>query len=337
VINIAIVGFGVMGRIHLQRYQSLKNVNIVAICDCNMDELGNTDRVQSDLISPLPAPKLTGIKLYADFDCMLAESDLDAVSITTPTYLHAELTIKSLQAGINVLCEKPMGLNRQQCDEMLAASEKSGKVLQIAHCIRFWPEYSKAKQIIDSGEYGEVKAASFRRLSVLPTWSWKNWFLNDKKSGSMVLDLHIHDSDFIQYLFGLPKAVRSFGAKGSRGSYEHILTSYIYNHEKVVSAEASWMMTSSFDFEMSFYIVLEKATLVFAGAGLKICPIEGETFLSEIATGDGYLHEIEYFLKTIAGEDIPEVITPAQSMNTMVIIEAEIESLESGLEVNLNG
>ena len=85
---------------------------------------------------------------------------------------------------------------------MIDAAERSGKMLQIGHCIRFWPEYAKAKQIVRCGEYGRVMAATFQRLSATAARKAGSWYTEEKHSGGMPLDLHIHDTDFIQYLFG---------------------------------------------------------------------------------------------------------------------------------------
>ena len=88
-----------------------------------------------------------------------------------------------------------MALNVAECDRMIDAAEASGKVLQIGHCIRFWPEYVVARQIIRDGSFGQVVGASFRRFTALPGWSPDSWFADEKRSGGQPLDLHIHDTD----------------------------------------------------------------------------------------------------------------------------------------------
>ena len=168
---------------------------------------------------------------------------------------------------------------------MITEAKRSGKTLQIGHCVRFWPEYAKAKQIVDSGEYGKVIAAIFQRLGSAPTWSKDNWFMDEKRSGGVALDLHIHDTDFVQYLFGMPCAVSSFGAKGLSGELLHIVTRYLYDDDKVVIAEGSWAMMPSFGFEMSFNIMTEKATIVYdltREPAFKLCPAKGQFFTPEV-------------------------------------------------------
>ncbi|MHC4157337.1 MAG: Gfo/Idh/MocA family protein, partial [Planctomycetota bacterium] len=114
--------------------------------------------------------------------------------------------------------------------------------LQIGHCLRFWPEYARAKEIVAGGEYGRVVSATFQRLGSAPTWAWDGWIADEQRSGGMALDLHIHDTDFVQHVFGMPNAVRSFGANSEQGQLIHIITEYFYEDGKVATAEGSWAM-----------------------------------------------------------------------------------------------
>jgi predicted dehydrogenase len=342
-LKIAIAGFGFMGRMHYKCYKALENARVVAVCDLNPNIEEDTKKAVGNVGKTEESVDFSNIELYADYEKMLAEAKLDAVSITLPTYLHADFSIKALQAGLNVLCEKPMALNVQDCERMIAQANRSGKVLQIGHCVRFWPEYAKAKQIVDSGKYGKVIAATFQRLGAAPAWSIDNWFINEKRSGGVALDLHIHDTDFVQYLFGMPRAVYSFGAKGPGGELLHIVTQYLYDDNKTVTAEGSWAMTPSFGFEMSFNIALAKATIVYdltRQPSFKICPAEstgcltaGQFITAEVEKGDGWFLEIAHFVKTISGQKVKPVTTLEQSMNSVKIVEAEKESIRKGQKV----
>jgi len=334
-IRVGIVGLGFMGKMHFRCYKALKNVKLVAICDIDekkFEETGGTAGNISGAEKPLD---FSGVSFYTNFDKMLKEANLDAVSITLPTYLHAKFTLKALKAGLNVLCEKPMAMNVKECRQMMDAAKQSKKLLQIGHCIRFWPEYAATKKIIDSGKYGKVLSATFQRLSLTPTWSWDNWLLDGPRSGGATLDLHIHDSDYVQYVFGMPKEVFSRGAKGQSRDFDHIVTNYIYNG-KVVTAEGGWVMTPNFGFEMSFNIALEKATIVYnctQSPAFKICPLKGEIITPKVEAGDGYSLEIAHFIKAVAGKSVPKILTPTQSCDSVKLIEAEKKSARSGRKV----
>ena len=95
------------------------------------------------------------------------------------------------------------------CDRMAAAARSAGRVLQIGHCFRFWPEYVVTRQLIQGGLFGRTTAASFRRYTAMPAWSPDSWFADEKRSGGQPLDLHIHDTDCLHHVFGLPAMVSS--------------------------------------------------------------------------------------------------------------------------------
>ena len=330
-LKIGIVGLGFMGQMHFRCWKARDDAQIVAICDTNKNIVEDCKKTIGN-IEGTEAIDFTGINIYSDFDKMLSEEKLDAISLTLPTYLHAKHTIQALESGLNVLCEKPMGLNLAECDTMIAAAKSSGKLLQIGHCVRFWPEYAKVKEIIAGGEYGKVLAATFQRLSAVPTWSYENWIMNEQRSGGVVLDLHIHDTDYVQYVFGMPRAVSSFGGKDSKGKLGHVVTQYLYDDDSVITAEGGWALMPGFGFEMSFNIVQEKATIVYdctREPAFKVCPAEGEAFTPEVQTGDGYIWEIDYFVKALNGEDVPPITTLDASRDSVKIVEAEKESLRT--------
>ena len=338
-LKVGIVGFGFMGQTHYKCWKKLEGADIVAICDVNPNIEEDTKRAVGNIGDGQEEVDFTTLEVYSDFDKMLTEAKLDAVSITLPTHLHPDNAIKALSAGLHVMCEKPMALTAEACEPMIAEAEKSGKVLQIGHCVRFWPEYAKAKEIIDSGDYGKVISATFQRLGAAPTWSIDNWFLDEQRSGGMALDLHIHDTDYVQYLFGMPKAVCSVGGKGPGGGLMHISTQYLYDNDTAITAEGGWGMMPAFGFEMSFNIVLEKATLVYdltRDPAFRLCPAEGEAITPEVAESDGWFRQIEHFAKAASGEKVEPITTLEESMNSVKIVDAEKESVKTGQKVSIS-
>lgn len=336
--RIGIVGLGFMGRTHYRCWKELKDVEITAICDSNPNGVEDAKETIGNIAGTAETIDLGKIEIYRDFEKMLANEKLDAISLTIPTYLHAEYSIKALKTGAHVLCEKPMALSTADCSRMIEAAQKSGKVLQVGHCIRFWPEYAKAKEIVTGGKYGRIVAATFQRLGAAPKWAWDNWIMDEQRSGGMVLDLHIHDTDFVHYLCGMPRAVRSFAAEDQNGRIMHIVTHYIYDDEKAITAEGSWAMMPAFGFQMSFNVVLENATLAYDCTGepkFKICPAEGEAFTPQVPTGDGYSLQTAHFAKAIQGQEPESIITLDQSRDSVRIAEAEKESVKEGQGVVL--
>jgi predicted dehydrogenase len=114
------------------------------------------------------------------------------------------------------------------------------------------------------------------------------------------------------------------------------VTQYLYDDNCVITAEGGWIMTPSFGFEMSFNIILEKGTIVFGCTrepAFKVCPVSGEAFTPEVEQGDGYSLEIAHFVKAVSGQRVPEITTPAQSLNSVKLILAEKQSAQSRKEV----
>ena len=181
---------------------------MVAICDIDEEKFenkflsGNIDvgNAQYDF---------SKYRLYTDIDDMLEKEELDIVDIALPTYLHAEVSVKALNKGINVLCEKPMALTVEECRKMIEAAEKNNRKLMVAQCLRFWPEYEYLKECVETKRFGDVLSGYFFRGGSTPKWSYQNWLLKKEKSGGVILDQHIHDVDMINWLFGTPEAVSS--------------------------------------------------------------------------------------------------------------------------------
>lgn len=337
-LRIGIIGFGFMGRMHYANWNKYQDAKVVAICDSDPNIIDNSKKTCGNIEGAEQITGLDDLKVYTNCENMFTDNIVDAVSITLPTHLHCPFSIEALRAGLHVLCEKPMALNSEQCRQMIAAADKSGKILQIGHCMRFWPEYAKTKQIVESGIYGKVIAATFDRLGSTPEWTAQNWLTNEDYSGGVALDLHIHDSDFVRHLFGLPKSVLSSGCPASGKDLKYITTRYLFDDDKLVTANAAWAMTPSFGFEMSFKIVMEKATIVCSCARqpcFTVYPAEGEPFTPEVAKGDAYSRQIEYFAGLISGRKLPEVITIRQSSDSIRLVRAEIESIQKNSRITL--
>jgi predicted dehydrogenase len=142
----------------------------------------------------------------------------------------------------------------------------------------------------------------------------------------------------VQYLFGMPKAVYARCTNGPSGDCDHIATHYLYDDDRVITAEGSWLMSPSFGFEMSFNIVLEKATIVFDNTRkptFKVCPIDKDAFTPEVESEDGWSLQIAHFVKTVSGQNVPEITTPADSLNSVKLVLAEKQSAQTGKEVTI--
>ncbi len=326
-VKVGLIGIGAMGRGHYDYYVQLMEegfpVKLVAICDVDSERLqgkgpgGNIDTGKKP-IDP------SHFHLYSNYEEMLANEQMDYVDIALPTYLHAEATIKALDKGFHVLCEKPMARNTTECRRMIEASERNGRKLMIGQCLRFWPEYVHLKECVDDGRFGKVVSAHFFRGGSTPRWSFENWLLKKEKSGGCLLDQHIHDVDVINWLFGTPEAVSTLAVNAIPGSgYDAVSTNYRYPDGKVVNAQDDWTINGDFGFQMIYRVNFERGSLVFSTDGLMEYPHGGKSFKPDIDTHQGYYHEIRYFAKSVRNDTPILTAPPVSTMETIRIAEAE--------------
>ena len=333
-IRIGILGMGFMGNCHFNAYKGVEKARVAALCDCEPGKLKADAGVSGNIGSGGAAKDLTGIRTYTDAARLVADPEVDVVDITLPTYLHANWAIKALKAGKHVICEKPMALSSSDALKMCAAARKARRMLFIGHCIRFWPAYAVAREIIRKGVYGKLHSAVFYRISPRPVWSWKNWLMDNSKSGNATLDLHIHDADFVLYLFGRPKAVCSHGAGSARAGFEHIVTAYDFGGGQAVIAEGGWGFESPHPFSMTFRIGMDNASLALHSDGKLMLYKPGRTMEEvKVPSGDGYGQELKHFVECIASNRQSRIVTPESAMDSVRLVEAEIKSADASKRI----
>lgn len=194
--HIGIIGCGKIAQVrHIPEYKALNDVKIAGFYDVSRERAEALANVHGGMA-------------YASYEEMLENPQIDAVSVCAANHVHAEITIKALEAGKHVLCEKPMAMTLEECKEMVEASERTGKILMIGHNQRLAKAHGKAKELIETGAIG--KLITFQAMFVHKgpeTWSIdagkSTWFFDKSKAvlGAMA-DLGIHKTDLIQYLTG---------------------------------------------------------------------------------------------------------------------------------------
>jgi predicted dehydrogenase len=221
---------------------------------------------------------------------------------------------------------------------MVAAEKKSGAKLMVAQCVRYWPEYVVLKEFVDSGRYGKVVAADFTRFAPAPVWNraGKCWFLDESKSGGVALDMHLHDTDEIHHLFGMPESVSSRSHLHKDGWTDFITTTYSYP-DKIVTSSSSWAMTSSFVWESGFRVVFEKAVVVLnthSNPAFVVYPEKGKPFTPKIPKTSGYEREIKEFAAWISGIKA-DPVTAHSARDSVAIVDAERKSARTAQTVRL--
>lgn len=335
-LHVAIVGFGFMGRTHYGAWKKTPCAKVTAICDSNLNQLSR--KVAGNGNDADLATDFKGVAVVESFDELLARGGFDVVDLTLPTPLHPALVKKALAAGCHVLCEKPMALDVKSCNAMIAAAAKSRGKLMIAQCLRFAPAVKYLHDVVASGKYGKVVGASFDRASMLPGWGagGKSWFLDEEASGGVLLDLHIHDVDFINWTFGRPKSVAVRRHVRSDGVTDRATTLYGYRN-CVVSSSASWAASPSFSFEARSFVELEKATIVMdakRAAPLQVYPFRGRPFTPKLDYSiSPYEAEIKAFAAWTLGRRASVPITLEDARDAVALVEAERRSMRAGREI----
>jgi predicted dehydrogenase len=334
-IKVGVMGIGMMGSTHLDAYSKLDGVEVVAVADLIQERregrakaAGNIEGQSKGGINFAPFRK------YEDGMDLIADPDLDVIDICLPTPLHTRYAIAGLASGRHVLSEKPFAINSREATELAEVAASAKGMLMCAMCMRFWPGWTWLKDRVTEKTFGCVLGAQFRRVTSHPGGP----FYSDGTScGGAILDLHIHDTDFIQYCFGLPKAVFSRGYSKETSHIDHVVTHYLYDAIPLVVAEGSWAMQAGFGFSMQFTVNFEQATAVFDLAADSVLTLiqDGEKSSVDLPEGMGYDHEIRYFLDCIAKGEAPSVIDPGSAVTSVRIVEAEVESIRTGQPVRL--
>ena len=189
--NIAVVGCGNISKMHLKALSESPDLKIAAVADIKPERAD-------------AAAEQYGAKAYYDFDELLKNEKLDAVHICTPHYLHTEMAIKALEAGANVLIEKPCSVSSAEVEALRAAQSKSGKQVAVCFQNRYNNCVCRAKELIASGSLGRVEA-----VRAFVTWGRGAGYYSDdwhgtldKECGGVLINQAIHTVDLVQYLGG---------------------------------------------------------------------------------------------------------------------------------------
>ena len=309
-LKVGLVGVGGISGAHIPAWEAMEDAELTALCDIRQECL---DRYPDK-------------HLYLDFDEMLEKEELDILDICLPTYLHVDFAVKAMEKGIHVICEKPISLKEEDIQRAYSTAHRMNVNFMIAQVLRFWPEYELLKEVYDSKKYGNLLAGYMGRLGGCPKWSWDGWMLDEKRSGLVPYDLHIHDLDFMVYAFGKPQSVKKNRVK--RPEQDYLCATYEFP-EFFIHSEASWY-AAPVPFSANFRFQFEEAILVWEHEKFTVYQNDGEILkISADASGDtgsinlpksnAYANEIRYFTDCVKEHRFPDKVKP-QELETVVEI-----------------
>ena len=302
-LKIGLVGVGGISGAHIPAWEAMENAELVALCD----------------IRPERMEKYEGKRLYTDFDEMLDNEQLDILDICLPTYLHADFAVKAMERGINVICEKPISLKNEDVERVYSTAKKNNVKFMVAQVLRFWPEYELLKEIYDTKKYGKLLSGTMTRLGCYPKWSWDGWMMDEKRSGLVPFDLHIHDLDFMVYAFGMPKVAYQYRSK--LPDQDFVSISYDFG-DFSINSEASWYatcypFTAEFRFQFEDALVANEngKMVIYCRDDVKIDlsqDAEGDTGSINLPKSDAYANEINYFADCVMNDLPDEKVKPEE-------------------------
>lgn len=336
--RIGIIGCGKIAQTrHIPEYRENPNVELAGYFDFNKERAVEL------------AQKFGGI-VYESVEELIADPDIDGVSVCVANDAHAEVSIAALQAGKHVLCEKPMAITLEQCKNMVQAAKEAGKFLMIGQNQRLTKAHIRAKKLLEQGAIGDV--ITFRTTfghGGPETWSIdqgnNSWFFDKKRAamGSMA-DLGVHKTDLIQYLLN-QKVVETMARlvtldkKDSLGNPigvdDNAICIYTMESGIIGTMTASW----------TYYGQEDNSTVIYGTKGImhiydddrysiKIVTKEGEEInyiLDQIQTNDHQTNTgiIDAFVDSLVNNHEP-LISGTDVLTAMRAIFASIESGKTG-------
>lgn len=320
-IRIGIVGVGGMGTVHYNNYAHIPNCKVIALVGKSPADQANAET--------------WGLRMYETISEMVNNEEIDVVDICTPTYLHKQQVMESLQHSKHTIVEKPAALRKADVKEMFALASKQGVQLYVAQVLQFTNESKILRELVQSSEYGRVLDAYFERLSAYPFWAQNGWLFDGEKSGLIPFDLHIHDLDLIVSLFGKPDEITFTSCAGEGRDFAEQYR-FQYRFGKLnVCAEAAWFH-ANIPFTARWRVYFENAVVVNDGAHVTAYPLNAEprVFDTEekikIPTGINvpptgwYLNELQHFIHCIEKSEPSPFVRPEQVETVTGILESAL-------------
>lgn len=311
-LKVGLVGVGGISGAHISAWENIKEAELVAICD----------------VRPEQMDKHPQYRHYTDFDEMLEQEKFDIIDICLPTYLHTDFSIKAMENGINVICEKPISLKNEDVKRVYDTAEANNVKFMIAQVLRFWPEYEFVKTCYDTGKYGKLLSGVMHRLGSMPIWSFDGWMKDVNRSGLVPYDLHIHDVDFAVWAFGKPNNETMRRVKKENQDY----LAAIYDYDNFfITVESAWYASPNYAFASGFRFQFEDAVLEYKDSMLMIYEANGEPVMfnsiNDKSMGDiglpstnAYENEIEYFTNCVLENKPADKVKPQELTDVINIL-----------------
>ena len=312
-----------MGGVHLNAYANNPEAEVVGVADANRE-------------SAAAKAELAGARPYASYEELVAAEDVEVVDVCLPTAFHKELAVKAAGEGRHVILEKPMARTIEDAAEILTAFSGDGPRLFVGHVVRFFPEYVGIKEKIDAGELGTIGVVRTSRRSPL-LMGWNDWYADWRLSGGVLVDLVIHDFDFLRWTLGEVERVYACGVGGREyNRLDYALVTLRFAGGAIAHVEGHWGYPGPFNY--SIEVAGSRAILTADStepATLNLVGSRSEP--PDLVSGTSpYEKELAHFVRCIATGEEP-VVKPDDAYEALRISLAATESIAKGEPVRLGG
>lgn len=328
-IRVGVMGCGRIAEVaHVPGFLAVPGARIAALLDADIKRA-----------EALRDAKQLDAAVFSDIDAFL-DSGLDAVTVCTPNHLHNPLTIKALQRGLHVLCEKPIAGTLADADNMIAAAREADRVLQINQSLRYAPLYATLARLVHDGAIGQPQhIRCIRAGGKTPNKGWSpgaDWFVSKAAFGGLLLDIGIHMADCIRWIAG--DVIRVSGEMTIRTPDidvpDNVLATMRHANGCTSVLELSWTFPAGAS-ALEIHGTAGKLQTVAEGSGIELTVVDGEeTTVSHPPLDDALPDSYASFIKAIHGEaDSP---TPGElGRDSLDICLAIAQSHEQGAAIKL--
>ena len=301
-LRFGVIGAGHTARLHAQALRSIPGADITAWAAAHVE---NATRAADEFGGrPMTASEL------------LERDDVDVVIVATPTDRHARLTIRALQRQKHVFCEKPMTRTLAEAEAVCEAESQSSARLFVGHTTRFFENYRRARELLLAGEIGRLRRIVCRRLNYLlapPT----AWFWEFERSGGCILDLLIHDFDYLCWLQGQPSRVEA-GTDPTKdpSGFKHAFVYLRFANDVRAEIEGSWIDTT----KQRMVLFEGEAGQIRLDSVAEPLTLENRRGRTEfaIAATDPYQSQMQHFIDRLVSEK-PFRVTSEDARNALAV------------------
>lgn len=326
--RVLLIGAGTMGSVHFNAYQQMDHVQVAGVVD---PQVGKTKELGLD-----------ESRIFESWEIAVEQAGkFDVIDVCVPTIYHLEYVKKAAELGKHVICEKPLARHLKDALEMIDYCKQKQVRLFVGHVVRFFPEYEKTKKLVENDEVGQVGVVRMRRGGVFPT-GWEDWYADFDQSGGLILDMIIHDFDYIRWTFGEVERIYAKGfTNRSYGRSDYALVTMRMKAGPIIHVEGSWTHEG---FSSAFEIAGSKGIIDFDSAEekpLNLVLKQTENTSGGVAVPESplnenpYFRELRHFMRCVETGENPRV-TPYDALKAMEISLAALRSMETGEPVVLS-